>query len=247
MGQACRTLDRLVADGRIAADWVPALRAVDAHIDSRIDVCLAKVATAGPYLPHELERNEVVWRAYELPLARVRVLLLGQDPYPDAVRATGLSFSTGPAGDVTRSLANIYEELDRAGYPVPTTGDLTAWTSQGVMLLNRALTLPRDKDSAPRRHIRWWSPITVATMKAIRTEAATRPVAALLWGMPALAMRKHLQPAVEVFGSSHPSPISARRTAGSWQAFQGSSPFDAVNRWFRDRNVPEIDWTLADV
>ncbi len=171
VARATQILDRLAGDERIAADWVAGLRAADAGIDSKIDVCLEKVAAAGSYLPVEEDEHSVIWRAFELPLTQVRVLILGQDPYPDPARATGLSFSTGPDGDVPDSLANIYAELAPVGYPVSGTGDLSAWTRQGVMLLNRALTLPRDKQSRPKRHIRWWSPLAVAAMKAIRAEA----------------------------------------------------------------------------
>jgi len=242
---AVRILDRLAGDGRIAPDWVAGLRAADAGIDSKIDVCLAKVADAGSYLPVEQEANSLIWRAFELPLSKVRVLILGQDPYPDPVRATGLSFSTGSGGDVPVSLANIFRELAVA-HPTPGAGDLSAWTAQGVMLLNRALTLPRDKRSRPRRHIRWWSPIAVATMKAIRAEAKTRPIAAMLWGLPAHGMRKHLEPGVEVFASSHPSSMSVERTAGEECAFRGSDPFGQVNLWFKSRQVEPIDWTIGD-
>lgn len=236
-------LDRLAGDGTIATDWVAALRTVDVGIDTKLEACLAKVAQAGPYLPVEQEGNSVIWRAFELPLTQVRILVLGQDPYPDPERATGLSFSTGPGGDVPDSLANIFQEL-ALECPMPKTGDLTPWTKKGVMLLNRALTLPRDKQSRPKRHIRWWSPLAVATMKALRVEAAARPIAAMLWGVPAHGMRKYLTPEVEVFASSHPSPMSVARTAGAEPAFRGSDPFGEVNRWFATRHVDPIDWTI---
>ena len=246
VARAARILDRLAGDERIAADWVAGLRAADAGIDSKIDGCLAKVAAAGSYLPVEQEKNSVIWRAFELPLTQVRVLILGQDPYPDPARATGLSFSTGPGGDVPASLANIYEALAIIGCPASGTGDLSAWTAQGVMLLNRALTLPRDKQSRPKRHIRWWSPLAVAAMNAIRAEAEARPIAAMLWGVPAHGMRRHLEPEVAVFASSHPSPMSVHRTAGVEPAFRGSDPFGEVNRWFKGSWVEPIDWTIVD-
>lgn len=238
-----RILDRLAEDGSIAADWVAGLRAADANIDTKLETTMAKVTDAGPHLPLEQDGSSVVWRAYELPLARVRVLILGQDPYPFPARATGLSFSTGPGGDVPDSLQNIYVELADA-CPPPQTGDLTSWTKHGVMLLNRALTLPYDKQSRPKRHIRWWSPLAVATMKAIRMEAEARPIAAMLWGVPAHGMRKYLAPEVEVFASSHPSPLSVLRTAGAERAFRDSDPFGRVNRWFGSRSVDPIDWTI---
>lgn len=245
MAGATRVLDRLAQDGKIAVDWVAALRAADTGIDTKLEVCLARVAGAGPYLPAEQDGNSVMWRAFELPLSRVRVLILGQDPYPNPARATGLSFSTGPGGDVPDSLANIYDEF-ATDHPPPRTGDLTPWTGQGVMLLNRALTLPYGDHSGPKRHIRWWSPLAVASMKAIRAEADARPIAAMLWGVPAHGMRKHLAPEVKVFASSHPSPMSVLRTAGAEPAFRGSDPFGQVDRWFASRHVDPIDWTTGD-
>jgi uracil-DNA glycosylase len=238
-------LDRLAGDGKIAADWVAGLRAADAGIDTKLDNCLAKLADAGPYLPVEQDGNSAIWRAFQLPLTRVRVLILGQDPYPDLARATGLSFSTGPGGDIPDSLANIYRELP-VEFPPPKSGDLTSWTKQGVMLLNRALTLPCGEQPKPKRHIRWWSPLAVATMKAIRVEADSRPIAAMLWGAPAHGMRKYLAPEVEVFASSHPSRLSVLRSAGAEPAFRGSDPFGRVNRWLGSCHVDPIDWSIAD-
>lgn len=246
MVEAGWSLDRLAADGRIAEDWVAGLRTADPAIDARITACLAKVSTVERYLPVETELNSVLCRAYELPLKEVRVLILGQDPYPDPDRATGLSFSTGPGGDIPDSLTNIYAELGDAGFPIPSTGNLAAWSGQGVMLLNRALTLPRDKHTRPTRHIRWWSPLAVATMRAIGAEAAGRPIAAMLWGVPAHGMRKHLGPNVEVFASSHPSPMSVDRTAGAERRFRGSNPFGKVNEWLVNHSADPIDWTIHD-
>jgi uracil-DNA glycosylase len=246
MAETGWSLDRLAAAGRVAEDWVAGLRTADPAIDARIAACLAKVSSVNRYLPVETELNSVLWRAYELPLKDVRVVILGQDPYPDPDRAIGLSFSTGPGGKIPDSLVNIYAELGDAGFPIPSSGDLAAWSSEGVMLLNRALTLPRDKHARPRRHIRWWSHLTIATMRAIGTEAADRPIAAMLWGVPAHGMRKHLGPNVEVFASSHPSPISVHRTAGGERPFRGSNAFGRVNEWLVDHSADPIDWTLGD-
>ena len=246
MVEPVRILDRLAGDDRIAPDWVAGLRGVDPGIDSKIDTCLARVAAAGPYLPAEDEPNSLIWRAFKLPLTQVRVLILGQDPYPSAAHATGLSFSTGPDGDVPDSLANIYDELAAAGYPRPAFGDLSAWTAQGVMLLNRSLTLPRGQQARPKRHIRLWSPLAVAAMKAIRAEAEARPIAAMLWGVPSHGMRKYLEPEVAVFASSHPSPMSFQRAAGAERSFRGSNPFGEVNRWFESRSAKPIDWTIVN-
>jgi uracil-DNA glycosylase len=169
------------------------------------------------------------------------------DPGIDSKIDTCLaSFSTRPAGDIPDSLANIYAELAAVGYPTPGIGDLSAWSAQGVMLLNRSLTLPRDKQARPKRHIRMWSPLAVAAMKAIRAEAEARPIAAMLWGVPSHRMRQYLEPEVAVFASSHPSPMSVQRTAGAERSFRGSNPFGEVNRWFESRSASPIDWTIAN-
>lgn len=114
------------------------------------------------------------------------------------------------------------------------------------MLLNRALTLPRDKQTRPRRHIRWWSHLAVATLRAIGAEAAGRPTVAMLWGVPAQGMRKHLGPQVKVFASSHPSLLSVDRAAGGERPFRGSNPFGRVNEWLTDHSADPINWTLDD-
>lgn len=236
------TLDALVQDERIAPDWAKALRRVDPAIDQKVDKCLERLEEVRPYLPAE----QNIWRAYETPLADVRVLILGQDPYPNPDHAVGLSFSTGPNGPIPDSLANIYTELHAGGYRTPKHGDLSPWAHRGVMLLNRALTLPRDHEAVPRRHLRWWAPIIRATAQAIAVEAEARPIAAMLWGVPAHRLRPYLEPRVMVFASSHPAPQGVARAAGCQEPFRGSSPFRKVNDWFRDRDAPEVDWDLGD-
>lgn len=242
VSERMRTLDLLVQAHKIAPGWADALRRVAPEIDGKIEACLTRLAAAGPYLPTEND----IWRAFEVPPADVRVLILGQDPYPNEDHAVGLSFSTGPRGPVPASLHNIYCELRRSGYEPPGDGDLSAWAEQGVMLLNRALTVPRDSSTRPRRHIRWWAPIVIATMKAIATEAEKRPIAAMLWGVPAHGMRKYLGPKVKVFATSHPAPQSVNHTAGGEEKFSCSRPFARVNEWFSHTGAPEVDWTLDD-
>jgi uracil-DNA glycosylase len=241
VGERLRTLDLLVRDHKVAPGWADALRRVAPEIDGKIEACLTRLAAAGPYLPTE----NVIWRAFEVPPAGVRVLILGQDPYPNEDHAVGLSFSTGPRGPVPASLHNIYCELRRSGYEPRGDGDLSAWAEQGVMLLNRALTVPRDRSTRPRRHFRWWAPIVIPTMKAIAIEAEKRPIAAMLWGVRAHRMRKYLGPDVEVFATSHPAPLSVNRTAGGEEKFRSSRPFARVNEWFSHAGAPEVDWTLA--
>jgi uracil-DNA glycosylase len=238
-------LERLANDRRIAPGWVNALRAVDAAIDAKVEKAVSQLPAPGDYLPLEHVQHARMWRAYAMPPSEVRVLILGQDPYPDVERATGLSFSTGPGGDIPHSLRHIHDKLVDLGYERPDDGDLTPWTHRGVMLLNRALTIPRDRDSRPRRHLRLWRPVAIATMKAIGTEAASRPVAALLWGVPAQGMAKHLGSKVEVFRSSHPSPMSVDRMAGESKPFGKVNHFREVNEWFGSQNAHPVDWSLA--
>lgn len=240
MATASRVLDELARSGMIAKDWVPALRVADPAIDDELEDVLAKVRAASPVLP----KPSCIWRAFTLPLAQVEVLVLGQDPYPNAAHAVGLSFSTGAGGPIPGSLQNIYRELFVTQSHWPADGDLSAWSGRGVMLLNRALTLPVDPAARPRRHIRWWRPLAIATMSAIAREAAERPIAALLWGTPAHRMRRYLEPNVQTFASSHPSGMSATRPAGGERPFRDSSPFVAVNAWRRSRGASEIDWSL---
>ncbi len=132
-------LDQLALNGQVASDWPSALRAIDPSIDRKIDRCLANVSNAGPYTP----KPDWVWRAFRMSPKSVRVLIVGQDPYPDPALATGIAFSTGPNGPISDSLKNIYGELRGAVGRLPNDGDLTPWTNQGVFLLNRALTVHR--------------------------------------------------------------------------------------------------------
>lgn len=242
MGDSTKTLDALVRDQRIAPDWAEGLRRVDPGIDAKVDACLTKLAGSGPYLPAE----DAIWRAFEVRLASVRVLILGQDPYPNPSHAVGLSFSTGANGPIPASLRNVYLELRECVYEPPNHGDLSAWSERGVMLLNRALTLPLDPHARPRRHFRWWAPLVASAAKAIALEAAGRPIAALLWGVPAHRMRAHLEPNVRVFAASHPAPRSVTRSAGGEVPFRGSAPFTRINDWMTQREAPTIDWKLVN-
>lgn len=170
------------------------------------------------------------------PLDEVRVVILGQDPYPTPGHANGLAFSyVGPA-PLPRSLVNIYRERhDDLGKPAPASGDLSHWARQGVLLLNTALTV-REGASKAGSHLKLgWGAVTDAIIAAV---SAQRPhVVFLLWGGPAQAKRplidesRHL-----VIASAHPSPLSARR------GFFGSKPFSRANAWLEAKGEPAIDW-----
>jgi uracil-DNA glycosylase len=236
-------LDQLVLDGRMAADWPPSLRAVDPAIDVKVERCLSKVRQFRPYVP----KSTLVWRVFEMPPKQVRVVIVGQDPYPNPALATGLAFSTGPRGPISESLEYIFDELKNTGVQLPAHGDLSRWIDQGVFLLNRALTLPQTSSTGPRVHFGLWAAVLRATLRAIAVEGSSRPIAALLWGAKARQLRQFLEPDVQVFESSHPSPKSATYEDGVVDPFVGSRPFTKVNSWLaaQDPPAPPVNWDLV--
>ncbi|PTM40716.1 uracil-DNA glycosylase [Bosea sp. 124] len=170
------------------------------------------------------------------PLDAVRVVILGQDPYPTPGHANGLAFSYVGPPPLPRSLVNIGKELsgdlDRAA---PAGGDLTPWAKQGVLLLNTALTVREGASKAGSHLLLGWSAVTDAIIAAVSRE---RPHAVfILWGNPAQAKRplidesRHL-----VLASAHPSPLSARR------GFFGSKPFSKANAWLEAKGETPVDW-----
>jgi len=170
------------------------------------------------------------------PLARVRVVILGQDPYPTPGHANGLAFSYVGPHPLPRSLTNIYRErADDIGLAPPGGGDLSAWAAQGVLLLNTALTV-REGASQAGSHLKLgWRAVTDAVLVAV---SQRRPrVVFMLWGAPAQAKRvliderRHL-----VIASAHPSPLSARR------GFFGSKPFSQANDWLTAEGQEPIAW-----
>ncbi|WP_236684303.1 uracil-DNA glycosylase [Corynebacterium epidermidicanis] len=183
------------------------------------------------YLPPEPD----VFRAFTLPFDQVRVLIVGQDPYPTPGHAMGLSFSVRP--DVTplpRSLNNIFQEYhDDLGLPRPTNGDLSPWLDQGVMLLNRVLTVAPGQAGAHRGL--GWETVTERCITALAQRP--QPMVAVLWGKDA----QQLAPLVDpwpVVASPHPSPLSARR------GFFGSRPFSQVNDHLRSLGAQPVMWEL---
>lgn len=187
---------------------------------------------------HILPAPDAVLRAFRQPFADVRVLILGQDPYPTPSHPIGLSFAVAPdVRPIPRSLANIYRELqDDLGIAPPQHGDLTAWTGQGVLLLNRVLTV-RAGDSGSHRGL-GWEQITEAALRAL--VARGTPLVSILWGADA----RKLQPILDqgehtaVLTSPHPSPLSAHR------GFFGSAPFSAANEALQRLGSTPISWEL---
>ena len=211
--------------------WAEALAPVAPTITGMGDFLREEVEAGRGYLP----AGEHVLRAFTVPLDRVRVLVVGQDPYPTPGHAIGLSFAVAPeVRPLPRSLVNIHRELvDDLGLPPPSTGDLTPWAEQGVLLLNRCLTVSPGTPNSHRG--RGWE---VVTDRAIDVLAARGgPLVAILWGRNArnLAPALGQVPRVE---SPHPSPLSARH------GFFGSRPFSRTNDLLARQGADPIDWSL---
>lgn len=225
------TLARLVETGRMAADWAEALAPVEGAIEAMGRFLREENAAGRGYLPH----GDQVLRAFERPLAQVRVLVVGQDPYPTPGHPVGLSFSV--AADVRplpRSLVNIFTELHAdLGHPMPSSGDLSPWADQGVLLLNRVLTVTPGRPASHRG--RGWERVTERAIEALATRGG--PLAAVLWGRDAQTAKPVLGgvPWVE---SAHPSPLSASR------GFFGSRPFSRVDDLLVRQGGTPVDWRL---
>ncbi len=212
--------------------WADALEPVADRIAAMGDFLRAEVAAGRRYLP----AGENVLRAFKQPFAGVRVLIVGQDPYPTPGHAVGFSFSVAP--EVKRlpgSLVNIFREYsDDLGYPTPTTGDLTPWTERGVLLLNRVLTVQPGKPGSHRGN--GWEEVTEQAIRALAARQ-TEPLVAILWGRDARTLVPLLQgiPAVE---SAHPSPYSAAN------GFFGSRPFSRANQLLEQEDAEPVGWKL---
>ncbi|NED94959.1 uracil-DNA glycosylase [Phytoactinopolyspora alkaliphila] len=221
-----RPLSELVEPG-----WAQALAPVSEHVTAMGEFLRAEIAAGRSYLP----AGPHVLRAFTQPFDDVRVLIVGQDPYPTPGHAVGLSFSV--AADVRPlppSLINIFREYcEDLGHPPPSTGDLSRWADHGVLLLNRALTVAPRQPAAHRG--KGWE---IVTDQAIRALAARRrPLVAILWGRDARNLRPLLgnTPCIE---SAHPSPMSARN------GFFGSRPFSRANELLTQLGEPPVDWKL---
>ena len=225
------TLDELAAAGLVDSGWAQALAPVAPDIAALGERLRAEVAAGRHYLP----AGDKVLRAFTRPLSEVKVLIVGQDPYPTPGHPIGLSFAVDAhLRPLPRSLSNIYTELEAdLGIPRAPHGDLSAWSDQGVMLLNRVLTVA---PGAPASHRGWgWEKVTE---HAIRTLVARdAPLVAVLWGRDAANLRPLLgeTPIVE---SAHPSPLSASR------GFFGSRPFSRVNALLAQQQAAPVDWRL---
>lgn len=211
--------------------WVQALAPVEPALTALGEFLRAEVAAGRGYLPGGAH----ILRAFEQPLDDVRVLIVGQDPYPTPGHPIGLSFAVAPdVRPVPRSLVNIYAELQSdLGIPPPATGDLTPWAERGVLLLNRVLTV-RPGASASHRG-KGWEQVTDCAIDALVARGG--PLVAILWGRDARSLRPRLGD-IACVESAHPSPLSAR------SGFFGSRPFSQVNDLLIRQGAEPLDWRL---
>jgi len=213
----------------MAADWAEALAPVEARIHAMGDFLRAELAAGRQYLP----AGASVLRAFSRPLADVRVLIVGQDPYPTPGHPVGLSFSV--AADVRPlpgSLRNMYGELTNDLHLAPPpNGDLTPWFEQGVLLLNRVLTVEPGKPGSHRG--KGWEEVTTAAIQALVRRGG--PLVAILWGRDAQTLTPMLS-GTPIIASAHPSPLSAH--AG----FLGSKPYSRANALLVEQGAEPIHW-----
>ena len=223
-----RPLPELVESG-----WASALAPVTDQVASMGQFLREEVAAGHRYLPE----GKNVLRAFTFPFDQVRVLIVGQDPYPTPGHAVGLSFSVAPqVRPLPRSLANIFTEYCAdLGHPEPTTGDLTPWAQRGVMLLNRVLTV---RPGSPASHRgKGWETVTECAIRAL--VARQEPMVAVLWGRDAATLKPMLAAdRCAVIESAHPSPLSANR------GFFGSRPFSRANTALAGMEAQPVDWRL---
>ncbi|MDR7329217.1 uracil-DNA glycosylase [Corynebacterium guangdongense] len=206
--------------------WRPVLEPVTERIHDMGDF----LRTEPAFLPP----GEDILRAFQDPFDAVKVLILGQDPYPTPGHAMGLSFSTRPGVPAPRSLVNIYAELESdLGVAPKADGDLSAWAGRGVLLLNRVLTV-RPGEAASHRG-KGWELVTETAITALARRG--RPLVSILWGRDAQTAARFLgdSPRIE---SAHPSPLSARR------GFFGSRPFSRANEALTAQGAAPVDWSL---
>lgn len=226
------SLDELAAAGLIDPDWAAALAPVAPDIAALGDRLRAEGAAGRAYLP----AGDRVLRAFARPLADVKVLIVGQDPYPTPGHPIGLSFAVDAhVRPLPRSLANIYTELESdLGLPRAAHGDLSAWSDQGVMLLNRVLTVA---PGAPASHRGWgWEKVTEHAIRTLVARGA--PLVAILWGRDAGNLRPLLGD-TPIIASAHPSPLSASR------GFFGSAPFSRANDLLAAQGAAPVDWRVG--
>jgi uracil-DNA glycosylase len=225
-GSSTRSLADSVGPG-----WAEALAPVGDVIAQLGDFLRAERAASRPFLPSATR----ILAALQQPLDDVRVLIVGQDPYPTPGHPIGLSFSVAPeVRPLPGSLRNILQEYrEDLGHAQPANGDLTPWTQQGVLLLNRVLTVAPGNPGSHRG--KGWEAVTEQAIRALATR--DQPLVAILWGRDARTLKPLLapRPCIE---SAHPGPLSAH------SGFFGSRPFSRANALLAEQGARPIDWLL---
>ncbi|WP_026922716.1 uracil-DNA glycosylase [Glycomyces arizonensis] len=221
-----KSLEELVEPG-----WAKALAPVADDVAKMGEFLRQEVADGRRYLP----AAEHILRAFQQPFDDVKVIIVGQDPYPTPGHAIGLSFAVAPdVRPIPKSLVNIFNEYrDDLGYPLPANGDLTPWAEQGVLLLNRSLSVQPGQPASHRG--KGWESVTEQAIKALAERGG--PAVAILWGADARKL-KPLLGSVPSIESAHPSPLSARR------GFFGSKPFSRANELLVEQGGEPVDWRL---
>lgn len=228
---APKPLSALVDDG-----WAAALAPVEGRIHELGAMLRDEIAAGHGYLPAGTD----VLRAFTYPFDEVKILIVGQDPYPTPGHAMGLSFSVAPGVAIPRSLHNIFTEMESdLSLPRPTSGDLSPWSREGVCLLNRVLTVRPGAPGSHRR--RGWEEVTECAITALvrrrDDEGRPRPLVAILWGKDAQTLESLLD-GVPIVKSPHPSPMSAR------YGFFGSRPFSRANALLAEQGAAPVKWQL---
>jgi uracil-DNA glycosylase len=216
--------------------WATALAPVEPDIRKMGDFLRSQIESGHRVLP----ASKNIFRAFDQPLDSVKVLIVGQDPYPTPGNPIGLAFSVAPDAGIPASLNNIFKELGTdLGLPYPLDGDLTPWTKQGVMLLNRCLSVEAGRPASHRN--KGWEPITDQAVRVldarIGKDGKPLPLVAILWGRQAQSLAP-LLPHAAIIASPHPSPLSASR------GFFGSRPFSRTNEALEKMGTSPVDWRL---
>ncbi len=217
----------------MAPDWAEAMAPMAERIAAMGDFLRAENTAGRGYLP----AGSDVLRAFGYPMQQVRVLIVGQDPYPTPGHPIGLSFAVAPdVRPLPGSLVNIYRELVAdLGVDPPGSGDLRPWAEHGVMLLNRVLTVQPGKPASHRG--KGWEAVTGHAIEVLASRGA--PLVAILWGRHAQTLEPSLRAGgVECLSSPHPSPLSASR------GFFGSRPFSRANEALVAAGAEPVDWRL---
>ena len=224
----------LVLDVRIEDSWKKKLQTEfeKPYFSKLIDFVKNEYRQGTVYPPGKL-----IFNAFDLcPFDKVKVVLLGQDPYHEPGQAHGLCFSVNDGVRFPPSLVNIFKEINSdIGAPIPTSGNLTRWARQGVLLLNATLTVREHLAGSHQR--RGWEEFTDAAIMALNSQ--DRPIVFILWGAPAQRKARMLtNPKHLILKAPHPSPLSAYR------GFFGSKPFSQTNDYLRAHGVEPIDWQI---